>query len=61
MKIEGYIGDFLSEEDILLIHDRLAAASEDNEELGFIDNTGALFQGAVNSIFAISIVNHHFS
>lgn len=52
MKIEGYIGDFLSEEDILLIHDRLAAASEDNEELGFIDNTGALFQGAVNSIFA---------
>ena len=52
MKIEGYVGDFLSEEDILLIHDRLAAASEDNEELGFIDNTGALFQGAVNSIFA---------
>lgn len=52
MKIEGYVGDFLSEEDILLIHDKLAAASEDNEELGFIDNTGALFQGAVNSIFS---------
>ena len=52
MKIEGYIGDFLSEEDIIHIHDELAAASEDNEDLGFIDNTGALFQGAVNSIFA---------
>ena len=32
--------------------DELARASEDNEDLGFIDNTGALFQGAVNSIFA---------
>ncbi len=52
MKMEGYVGEFLSEEDILLIHDKLAAASEDNEALGFIDNTGALFQGAVNSIFA---------
>lgn len=52
MKMDGYDGEFLSEEDILLIHDKLAAASEDNETLGFIDNTGALFQGAVNSIFA---------
>ncbi len=50
--MEGYIGDFLSAEDILFIHDRLATASEDQEDLGFIDNTGALFQGAVNSIFA---------
>ncbi len=42
----------MSEEDILLIHERLIAASEDSEALGFIDNTGALFHGAVNSFFA---------
>lgn len=52
MKIDGYDGEFLSEEDIILIHDRIAEASEDDEDLGFIDNTGDLFQGAVNSIFA---------
>ena len=51
MKREGYTGDFLSEEEIIKIHDTIAAASEDNEDLGFIDNTGALFKGAVNSIF----------
>ncbi len=52
MKMEGYAGEFLSEEDIIHIHDKLAAASEDNEDLGFIDETGDLFKGAVNSIYA---------
>lgn len=45
MKMEGYAGEFLSEEDIIHIHDKLAAASEDNEDLGFIDETGDLFKG----------------
>ena len=51
MKKEGYEGEFLSEEEIIKIHDKIAEDSEDNEDLGFIDNTGALFIGAVNSIF----------
>ena len=51
MKKEGYEGEFLSEEEIIKIHDKIAEDSEDNEDLGFIDNTGALFIGAINSIF----------
>ncbi len=52
MRIDGYTGEYLSEEEILHIHYKLAEASEDTEDIGFIDNTGSLFKGAVNSIFA---------
>ena len=52
MKIEGYEGEYLSEEDILLLHDKIIAASEVQDDEGFIDVDGALFRGAVNSIFA---------
>ena len=51
MKREGYEGEFLSEEEIIRIHDRLAEESDDNEDFGFIDVTGDLFRGSVNSIF----------
>ena len=52
MKIEGYEGEYLSEEDILLLHDKIIAASEVQDDEGFIDVDGSLFRGAVNSIFA---------
>ncbi len=52
MKIQNIDGEFLSEEDIIELHDRLIDESEFNDEKGFIDNTGALFDSAYNSMFA---------
>lgn len=52
MRIDGVQGDFLSQEDIIELHDRLIDESEFNDEKGFIDITGALFDSAYNSMFA---------
>lgn len=52
MKIEGTTGEFLSEQDIIELHDRLIDESEFNDDKGFIDATGALFDSAYNSMFA---------
>ena len=52
MKMEGYVGEFLSPEDILKLHDDIINDSEVNDAKGFIDINGKLFDGAVKSIFA---------
>lgn len=52
MRIDGVQGEFLSQEDIIELHDRLIDESEFNDEKGFIDVTGALFDSAYNSMFA---------
>lgn len=52
MKIKGIKGEFLSTEEILLLHDKIIQESKVKDDYGYIDNTGALFEGAVNSIFA---------
>ena len=52
MKIPGIEGDYLTTEEILLIHEKIILESEAKDDRGYIDNTGDLFEGAVNSIFA---------
>lgn len=52
MRIDGVQGEFLSQEDIIELHDHLIDESEFNDEKGFIDITGALFDSAYNSMFA---------
>lgn len=52
MRFDGVQGEFLSQEDIIELHDRLIDESEFNDEKGFIDITGALFDSAYNSMFA---------
>ena len=52
MRIKGIEGEFLTEENIIELHDRLIDESEFNDDKGFIDNTGALFDSAYNSMFA---------
>lgn len=52
MKIDGINGDFLSTKEIELLHNKIIENSEVKDDIGYIDNTGALFEGAVNSIFA---------
>lgn len=52
MRIDGVQGEFLSQEDIIELHDCLIDESEFNDEKGFIDVTGALFDSAYNSMFA---------
>lgn len=51
MRFDGIQGDFLSQEDIIELHDRLIDESEFNDEKGFIDITGGLFDSAYNSMF----------
>lgn len=51
MKVEGYEGQFLSYEQILNLHNKIIDRSPCKDERGFIDNTGALFDGAVNAMF----------
>lgn len=52
MKKEGYDGVFLSPEDIIVLHDMIIDESEFNDDKGFIDGTGALFENAYYAIFA---------
>jgi len=52
MKIEGYSGEFLSKEDIVFLHDKIIEHSENDDQLGFIDETGALFDSAYHSMFS---------
>ena len=52
MKMENIDGEFLSPEDIIELHDRLIDDSEYNDDKGFIDGTGALFESAFYSMFA---------
>ena len=52
MKMEGIEGEFLTPQDIIEIHDAIIDDSELNDEKGFIDVDGSLFEGAVYSIFA---------
>lgn len=52
MKMEGYEGVFLSPEDIVKLHDQIIDDSDLNDDKGFIDITGDLFNGAVYGVFA---------
>ena len=52
MKREGYDGVFLSLEDIIVLHDMIIDESEFNDDKGFIDGNGALFENAYFAIFA---------
>ena len=50
MKKEGYDGVFLSPEDIIVLHDMIIDESEFNDDKGFIDGTGALFENAYYAV-----------
>lgn len=52
MFVEGYEGEFLSKGDIVYLHDRIIDQSEFNDDKGYIDGTGSLFDGSYNGIFA---------
>lgn len=52
MQVVGYEGEYLSKEDILLLHEKIIKNSESKDSEGFIDQTGALFDSAVNGIFS---------
>ena len=52
MTILGYEGDYLSLDEIKKIHDKIIDTSGNNDPKGYIDITGALFESAVNAIFA---------
>jgi death-on-curing protein len=51
MKVEGYEGQFLSYDQIIDLHEKIIDNSPCKDERGFIDKTGALFDGAINAMF----------
>ena len=52
MKVEGYVGEFLSKNDIIYLHNSIIDNSEFNDDKGYIDVTGDLFDAAYHGIFA---------
>ena len=52
MKIDGYEGEFLSFEDLTHLNEAIIEASELNDPVGYIDQTGALLDNACNGILA---------
>lgn len=52
MKFEGYDGEFLSEADILALHDKIIDISEFDDARGFRDENGELFENSYYGIFA---------
>ena len=48
---ESYDGKYLTNNEIMVIHKEIIDKSEVKDDDGFIDQTGALFDSAVSSIF----------